>query len=614
MWKKSIDSGVNSLYVSNLYPKGGETITLSIKIPPTSPVEEVLLVATIHERQVNSTCERYEDTDIFHISFVMPDSEGLYWCFALRVGRTYYYYSQKGLTRYIPSLHDDFFLRENLQCATWVAGSTCYQIFPDRFRKGDRAVGAHEHEYEFDGGTVSVHGFDEKPLPFGQGRCLDFFNGDLKGIEDSLDYLQSLGIDTLYINPIGMSCTTHRYDCCDFFQIDPKLGGDEAFRSLCSAVHKRGMRILIDISINHTGLNHAWLAKAREDMQSDEHSYYYFKEDGSLLFWQGVSTLPQLNYGSEKLRDIIYQGQDSVLRKFLREPYLQDGWRLDVANEVGRTDTDNYCQEIWQGVRKAVKEENPEAYLVGEDWTDASAHLHGDQWDASMNYFGCSRPLRAWLGERDRYLSYGWGNDPGKSTAYNGYDLVKAIETQLENLDPQMRFLQFNLLSSHDTPRLSAKAHGKDFQLYSGCVMLQYLLPGMPSTYYGDEVGLEGPYGTVEDCRYPMQWDKTKWDRRFVRLYTLMGKIRRNYASLLAFGAYRFMYADNSTVAFVRYDDKQALVALLNKSSKEKAIIIDNSLLGMGQVKNSEAMASFSGTKLLIRLDPRQNCLLELGR
>ncbi|WP_320129322.1 alpha-amylase family glycosyl hydrolase [uncultured Sphaerochaeta sp.] len=334
-WKCEVDSMVSSQYVYPLYPKKGNTVTLRIKLPSNMERVTVFLMAYVSGEFLRVPCT-FQQPYYGVAEIDMPEKEDLFWYFALVLEKKAYYYSQLGLTGSVPSLMDSFRLIADLQIASWVSSATCYQIFPDRFKNGDPSCGAKEGQYMFDGGKVTTHAFTERPLDFEQGRCLDFFNGDLKGIADSLDHFKEIGVDTLYLNPIGVSRTTHRYDCCDFFHIDEKLGGDEAFAQLCQKLHEHGMKIIIDISINHTGTEHPWLKKAKEDTKSPEASYYYTLSDGSIACWQDVPTLPQLNYTSKDLRILMYQGKESAMRIFLREPYNQDGWRLDVANEVGR--------------------------------------------------------------------------------------------------------------------------------------------------------------------------------------------------------------------------------------------------------------------------------------
>ncbi|MGH0051762.1 MAG: alpha-amylase family glycosyl hydrolase, partial [Sphaerochaetaceae bacterium] len=220
-WMQSIDSNVSALYVHPLYPKQGDTVSISIQAEAGEVLQEVRLVSFQLGREIQITLERIQEGSLifYRGNFTMVDTRA-FWYFLLIVHDRTYSYSKVGVKASVPPLDECFSLRSNLVPVDWVSSAVCYQVFPDRFRKGDPSVGAKEGQYHFDGGAVSVHSFDELPLPFEKGRCLDFFNGDLKGIEESIDHFKRLGVTVLYLNPIGMSRTTHRYDCTDFFHVD----------------------------------------------------------------------------------------------------------------------------------------------------------------------------------------------------------------------------------------------------------------------------------------------------------------------------------------------------------------------------------------------------------
>lgn len=585
-WKQGVHSSVCDLYVQPLFPQKGELISVGIQIPLSEEIEEVRLVSFQlgREKQYGMQASGKGRKQRYSISLPVRD-DTVFWYFLIVARDRAYSYSLAGVKASVPPLRECFSLKTGLTPVSWVAGSTCYQVFPDRFRKGDASVGAKEGEYAFDGGRVSVHAFDETPLEFAQGRCLDFFNGDLKGVQDAIPHFKRLGVNVIYLNPIGASMTTHRYDCIDFFHVDEKLGGDKAFEQLCNELHNAGMKVVVDISINHTGTAHPWYLKAGKERDSEEASFYYFNEDGTVACWQDVPTLPQLNYRSNTLREQIYRSKESVMRTFLRPPYLQDGWRLDVSSEVGRRGDDQLCEEIWREVRTAVKQENSQAYLVGEDWVDSTPFLQGDMWDATMNYLGSSRPMRSWMGETDRYLTNGWGQQPKPTRAYTGREFAQALESHLVSVPAQMLGMQMNLINSHDTPRLYNNTELFDWGLYAGLVKLLYILPGMPNIYYGEEIALAGPYGSTERARYPMQWDEEAWNHAFFSLYTELGKLRSTYASVVANGAYHIIHADEESLAFARFDDEKAIVCVLSHSDQALDIQLPNELLLINSIE-----------------------------
>lgn len=577
--KIRVFSAFSEDFVSPLFPKKGEKVKVSVVF---SSRPEWAAVKAMSNIGLNWHYPLEEDglfNGAYRYSAVIDTTSDefpfrYFFCFGLE-GKSYYY-SRKGVHRNSPKIEDRFSLILDLEAPEWVSGSTCYQIFPDRFCNGDPSVGAVEGMYDFDGGTVTTPSFDSIPKTYNEARCIDFFNGDLKGIEDKLDFIKENGFDTLYLNPINSSMTVHRFDSIDFFSIDPKLGGDEAFESLCNKAHEKGMKVIVDISINHTSSSHPWLKRASEDKNAEEREYYYIREDGSVRLWQGVPTLVQLNYTSDKLREIIYKGEDSALRKFLRKPYLQDGWRLDVAPELGRSETDQLCQEVWREVRKALHEERKDLYLVGEDWDDSAEYCMGDMWDATMNYFGSGRPIRSWLGEKDRFLSAGWGHSPEEESPWSGYEMAEALRDGYSSFTGQMAFFQMNLTDSHDTPRLHNNRAIISEERYMDVLIVLYLLPGMPNVYYGDEVWLDGELGSVEASRYPMTWDEGKWNKNILEMHRAFGRMRKK--DWLPFSAFSVSALSDDSFAIYRISEGHAIVGIANRGKKAR-IALDSSFL-----------------------------------
>ncbi|MCI7606233.1 MAG: alpha-amylase family glycosyl hydrolase, partial [Spirochaetales bacterium] len=381
-------------------------------------------------------------------------------------------------------------------------------------------------------------------------------------------YLSSLGITAVYLNPIFLSRSVHRYDTVDFSHVDDKLGGDEALTSMVNTLHSKGIKVILDISINHTGLDAVWLKKAKEDEKSDEHDFYYFQEDGSVACWQDVKTLPQLKYSSELLRNYMYRNQDSIMKKFLLPPFDIDAWRLDVAPEVGRRGNDQLCKEVWREVRSEVHKVKKDVYLVGEDWDDTAPYMDGDIWDGTMNYYGSGRPLRSWMGQRDRFLSEGTGHTAENEKPWSGEDEAGALNEAIASVSDQNVFFQMNLFDSHDTPRLHNDKRVFDRDIYKGVVMVLYMLPGMPNLYYGDEVGLGGKLGSNEGARYPMEWREEYWDKDMLSFHKAMGEVRKE--DWLGFSSYSITPIDEKAFAIKRFIDGKALVAIINRGEKRE--------------------------------------------
>ena len=372
---------VSSEFVSPLFPSKGEDVKLSVAF--SSAPDAVFIkydtdMGLVFMKEMEKDGEVNGAVKYSQTVPVTTDGEKFRWFFVFFEDNKSYYVGKKGITRYTPSQSDRFSIIPSLEAPEWVASSTCYQIFPDRFCNGDPMVGAKEGEYEFDGGSVTTPEWTDEPKDWNESRCCDFYNGDLKGIEEKADYLYSLGITAVYLNPIFSSKSVHRYDTVDFAHIDEKLGGDKALSEMVETLHKKGIKVILDISINHTGLDAIWLKKAREDENSDEHDFYYFNEDGSVACWQDVKTLPQLRYSSSLLRDYMFRNENSIMKKFLLPPFNIDAWRLDVAPEVGRRGEDQLCKDVWREVRKEMHKVKKDVYLVGEDWDDTAPYMDGD--------------------------------------------------------------------------------------------------------------------------------------------------------------------------------------------------------------------------------------------
>ncbi len=610
--KNFFDFNISKTFISPLYPKSGEKI--NIVFLSKNDVKNVFFNYKEEGNWSRVSMKKVKDINhnIIEMKTNITLNEDTIIFFTIEMEDTFLYYSKLGLTAALISDIDCFALKVNFEAPSWVSSSTCYQIYPDRFRNSRNDIGVRDNSYEFDGAFTKERSFDQKPLDFENGKCLDFYNGDLKGIEDSLDYLKGIGVNCLYLNPIGVSKTTHRYDCCDFFHVDPNLGGDEDLISLIDSAHKKGIKVLVDISINHTGIEHHWFKKALEDKTSKEASYYYFEDNGDITYWQGVKTLPQLNFNNQELRDLLYRGKDSVIKKFLKAPFNQDGWRFDVADELGRKDKDQLNDEIWREVRKSIKEENPTAYILAESWIDSAAHLQGDQWDGTMNYVGCSRPLRRWMGEEDRFTCNDWGHSPRKIREYSPKDLTIALTSQLNSLYPQIAQFQMNLLDSHDTPRLHNNSEVFEFKKYSGAVMLMYTLPGMPSVYYGDEVALDGEMGSVEMSRYPMEWNESKWNQDFVNLYKTLGNLREKYNDVFNLGSFKILEIREDLFILARYNEDKVIFTILNKNENETEVDLNLDYLLLNECIYTPFATKVK--KTTVSLNPFENTIVVFDR
>lgn len=588
LWLDTLACEINPDFVHPARPQLGDRVTLRVRLHRDAPVKTVLWHTWLNGENWSKPMTKVREGRNFQwweitwdmeqpqwrFSFILQDREGAFW-----------FVNRRGAAPHHQTQEHDWVLLAGAQFPSWVPAAPVYQIFPDRFAKGRSRGGIKTGEYESEGFYSRAMKWTDKPLEWSEGRCLDFFNGDLEGIRKKIPYLKDLGVGTLFLNPIFEAPSIHKYDCTDYFHVARALGGNKALRDLIRDLHQAGMRIILDISINHTGIGHPWAAKARKEPHSPEGSFYYHKPDGGLVTWLGTKNLPMLNYKSRKLRSLMYKNPGSVLKKWIREPFGIDGWRFDVGNYTGRLDGDQLGHEIFREVRQELKALNPELYLTGEHWQDSIDYLRGDQWDGSMNYFGCARALRGFAGERDRYI---FGEDPKEiplERGLTGQDLARQILQHFARMPDLVPHMQLNMLDSHDLFRLHNAGTFFRWELYRGLVIIQYLLPGTPNLYYGDEVGLEGWTHSVEGVRFPMEWREKKWDRRFLELYRNLN-ILKGTSAVLHQGGMKILFADENTLVLARYLGKEAVIGVVNKSSEHRKLEISSQSLGIGHLKD----------------------------
>ena len=608
-WLESVYSDGTESFVSTPSPALGETVTVRLRLLDTAPVKAVLL------RSLHNGCQslaRMEKTGVRHgLAYYEAElriSENrIQYQFYIVADDAVYFYTQRGITTYIPDETFDFVLLADYVQPAWVKDAVFYQIFPERFCNGDESNDVQTGEYSVGGHRcLKMPSWDSKPLDFRQGRCMDFYGGDLKGIEKKLPCLRELGITALYLNPIFAAPSVHKYDCVYFFHVDPHFGGDEALADLMRAAHEQGIRVILDISINHTGSCHRWFNRegaffprsegAFHNPDCPERSYYFFDGSGRPWYWMGVESLPTLNYTSGALRDIIYRGPDSVLRKWLKPPYGIDGWRFDVADTFARRDDIQLAHELWPEIRKAIREENPQAYILAEDWGDCAQYLQGNEWDSPMNYFGCARVIRRFFGETDSLMDRApeLRDIPYRMT---GKDVREMVTQHLSKLPWVIQENQFNLLDSHDISRFHTNSAITRDQ-WTAAAIFQFLLPGAASIYYGDEAEIGGSLGSNEGCRWPMPWGKDYKSTWNYRVYSTLARLKAEHRALSR-GGMKFLYAEGGVFAIARFTEDEVLLGVISNEQEDVRIRVDFGCVG--------AAGPASGTDILGRtvdLDP----------
>ncbi len=547
----------------------GDQVILRLRAAPDAPVERVLLRTCPdgEQRYADMTPEPVEPgapcrwwrgtlpmsmpTVAYRFLLFTPD--GAWWL------------TGSGLQRHTPTDAEDFRLLADYAAPAWVRDSVFYQIFPDRFADGDPSHNVRDGEFVYLGQEVRARGWGEPPSPDGPTSMLEFYGGDLAGIEAKLDYLADLGVNAFYLNPIFTAHSNHRYDVIDYYAVDPHLGGDEALVSLRRATAERGMRLILDIVPNHCGWAHPWFQAALADPQAPTAEYFTFHQHPhDYASWLGVKLLPKFNYRGPALRGVMYAGPEAVFRHWLRPPFSVDGWRLDVANMLGRQGAEQLGVEVGRGIRRAVKEENPQAYLLGENFFDGSAQLQGDRWDATMNYVGFTWPVRHWLG-RFQAHQFGWSEPLVSETPWPTQALVDTWAAHRAAIPWTIARQQFNLLGSHDIPR-PLSAVGGDPALNRLAVGLMLTYVGVPSVYYGDEVGLSGEGAAV---RAPMPWAPSAWDRDLYQFYQTLIRLRRGSPALIG-GGFQVLLVEENSLAYLRDSDQELVVVVGHRGPGER--------------------------------------------
>ncbi len=439
----------------------------------------------------------------------------------------------------------------SVQVPEWVKHAVFYQIFPDRFARSPR--------------NLLPRGIHFKPWgtpPEEQG----FQGGDLYGIVDRLDYLQELGVNALYLNPVFASASNHRYHTYDYFTVDPLLGGNLALRELVDELHARDMRIVLDGVFNHVGRGFWPFHHILENGGNSPYIDWFKVIDWPLVpyppddktstnyeAWWGLAALPKLNVYNPGVRDYLLD----VTAYWL--DFGVDGWRMDVAEEIRDT-------AFWQSFRHVAKSSNPEAYLLAEIWHEATEWLRGDRFDAVMNYV-FSRTAMSFFGAETLVTDY----KPGgfELQALRAKEFAAAVEELVSMHDWNVVQVQLNLLDSHDTAR-TLWTVGGDSSALRLCTLFQMTMPGAPCIYYGDELGMTG--ATDPYCRAAFPWDdRGQWNEELLAYFRRAIALRHTHA-VLRTGRVTTLYADHGVYACLRHEGEEAAVVIYNTRSSPIAI------------------------------------------
>lgn len=453
----------------------------------------------------------------------------------------------------------------NITTPEWVRHAIFYQIFPDRFAKSARVEK-----------PANLEPWDSKPTVHG------FKGGDLRGIVDHFDYLRDLGINAIYLNPVFQSASNHRYHTHDYFKIDPILGGDEAFDHLIKQAHKRDIRVVIDGVFNHASRGFYQFNHALENGAGSPyldwfhiHGFPLHAYEGTPKYdsWWGIPDLPKFNTGTPAVREYLMRVAEYWIERGI------DGWRLDVPAEIND-------DSFWQEFRRRVKAKNPDAYVVGEIWHEAQRWLAGDQFDAVMNYVYTRAAIGFFThGKFDHHLTADAGYAP--VTKLNAQDFAYSINIMLGLYARAVNEVQLNLIDSHDTPRYLTVAKG-DVNALRLSMLCMMTLPGAPSIYYGDEIGMLG--GRDPDCRRSFNWDEATWNTELRDAIKAMIKLRKKHRALRD-GEFKVLFAEGMTVAYARRRDDEHAVVVLNAGDHPAEIVIHTN----GEIPDNMTLKSVLG-------------------
>ncbi len=578
-------------------------------------VEQVYLINSNTEVKMEKV-ETSGRFDYYQTKLIVKNDKILYY-FEVNLGKEICYYNKLGPTTDLQPIYQ-FTIMPGFHTPEWAKGAVFYQIFVDRFCNGDPTNDPMDGEYAYIGGhSVRVTDWDKYPESFDV-RC--FYGGDLQGVRQKLDYLQELGVEVIYFNPLFVSPSNHKYDIQDYDYIDPhfaiikndceeSLSKDDLknknakryiarvtskenleasnayFADLVEEIHRRGMKVILDGVFNHCGSFNKWLDRellyegeagyepgAYVSKDSPYHNFFHFHSDNwpynkDYDGWWGHDTLPKLNYeDSVKVEEYIL----NIGRKWASAPYNIDGWRLDVAADLGHKVS--YNHEFWRKFRQAVKGVNPDAIILAEHYGDPSSWLEGDQWDTVMNYDAFMEPITWFLTGVEKHSDQRNDQLYGNASWFFNTMRYNMSKFQRQSLDVAM-----NELSNHDhsrfltrtnrkvgrTATLGPEAAGEGIckGVFREAVVIQMTWPGAPTIYYGDEAGQVG--WTDPDNRRTYPWGKEDWE--LIEFHKYMIAIHKKYRCLRA-GSYKDLSEEHQMIAYGRFCKEDSAVIIINNA------------------------------------------------
>ena len=632
--KRALFSDTTETFIHPLQPTAYGLVTIKFRTARNN-VDRVDLVST-RDIYPMEKIERDEQFD-YYAAEIQLENENFLYHFDVYTGKVCIHYDVRGVVEQVNDFYN-FKIFPGFRTPDWAKGAVMYQIYVDRFCNGDPSNDVQTREYQYIGDyTHHVDDWYRYPKEM---DVREFYGGDLQGVLDKMDYLQDLGVEVIYFNPLFVSPSNHKYDIQDYDYIDPHIGrivedsGDlleegqqenrlaskyinrvtnkknlEAsnalFAELVEEAHRRGMKVILDGVFNHCGSFNKWLDRERIYENADGYqkgayvaadspyrNYFKFYDEGKWPYnytydgWWGHDTLPKLNYeASRELCEYILQ----IGRKWVSPPYNVDGWRLDVAADLGHSPEFNH--HFWQEFRRAVKEANPGAIILAEHYGSAESWLQGNEWDTVMNYDAFMEPVTWFLTGMQKH-----SDDFRKDQLNNAMSFWGAMKHHNAMFAMPSLMVAMNELSNHDHSRFLTRTNHKVGRVNSmgseaanqdvnvavmrEAVLMQMTWIGAPTIYYGDEAGLCG--FTDPDNRRTYPWGRE--DHQLIEFHKKMISYRKKFKELKT-GSIKDLGEDYGYLAYGRFDNDAQCIIMINNNDYE--ITKDIRAWGLGMNKNT---------------------------
>jgi len=629
--KEAVFSDETQQFVTPYAPSVGELVMLKLRVAKDS-IHGAYLHICGGASDAANTCKMDKTTsdtlfDYYTTSITTP-TKPIRYHYSIHFYEDTYYYNKAGLCTNLDTAYN-FQLVPDIDTPDWARGAVMYQIFIDRFKNGDPTNDVVNHEYAYLKMAARAIPWDNDiTVP----DVSNFYGGDLRGIMQKMGYLQALGIEVLYLNPIFVSPSNHKYDTQDYDYVDPHFGvivddGGEPLRfervhnryatkyrhrvtskanleasnallaEFIALAHHHGMRVILDGVFNHCGCFNKWMDKdgfyqdqgkdypagALHSEKSPYRNYFLWNDDGSYDGWWDNPNHPKLNYeDSPELCEYILE----IAAKWVSPPYNADGWRLDVAADLGRSQAFNH--EFWKKFRTTVKKANPEAIIIAEHYGDPSPWLEsGDQWDTIMNYDAFMEPITWFLTGISKHSEESRPHLKNNATAFEN-----AMRYHMAKLNIHALQTAMNQLSNHDHSRFLTRTNGVTGRLHTvgaraaekgvnrnimmEAIVYQMTWPGAPTVYYGDEAGLAG--WTDPDNRRPFPWGRE--DALLTELHRILIGLRRAYPVLTS-GSVDFLLNTHGFISYGRWDARQKIVVAINNNASPIEVVLPVWKLGV---------------------------------